>query len=291
MRIRKKLWLAVAAVGLWLGVNLRAGEGGPREPPGERPPLLGDVKGMKEEIEKHLSTMRALREQIAKVTARSAQGDLHPDQEQERAALQAKVDEVAPQIVEEFARHHSAVAELLRANAAAAVAEIRQQMMNPPGEPGKHGIAPPGPPPPGGRNGGRPPSEGHHGRGPQPSPPGDAFLDGVDGVKQERSKNGENIHALFDELKATVAPPHEQTDKAAEDNSRAATFAKIDELAPRITAESIRHFGAMRDLLNANQEAAAESLRKQLKEAYEDIVRRSAGPQERGFGPARKENP
>jgi len=177
--------VAVAVAGLCLSASLYAGEGAPprdgdgarmgppdggrgpgprdggdprgRPPPG--PPLLSDVKGMKEELQKHQETMKALQDQIrealGKPEDRKDKGDPKGAPKGVPPALQAKLEEVAPKIVDEFIRHHQAVAELLKANRDEAIEKLKEYMKNPPG---RRGDGPP--PPPRGERGDGPPPRG-----------------------------------------------------------------------------------------------------------------------------------
>ena len=135
----------------WADAARRGGEGreGARSHgrSGDRMPLLGDVKGMKEELEKHLANMKALQDRLKPPAPPPAPkpGDgpaapARPDGDgpgPDKEALQARVDQVAPAIVDEYVRHFQAVAELIKADREAAIEKLKEHMMNPrvPGRP------------------------------------------------------------------------------------------------------------------------------------------------------------
>ena len=109
---------------------------------------------MKEELEKHLANMKALQDQLkppAPPPAPKPGDGPGPDKD----ALQARVDQVAPAIVDEYVRHFQAVAELIKADREAAIEKLKEHMMNPrvpgrpaPGAAGAGGPAGPGDAPP-----------------------------------------------------------------------------------------------------------------------------------------------
>jgi len=172
MSIVSKALTAVAVAGLCLSASLYAGEGAPpkdgdgarmgppdggrgpgprdggdpRVRPPQGPPLLSDVKGMKEELQKHQATMKALQDQIREAAGkpedRKDQGDPKAAPKGVPPALQAKLDEVAPKIVDEFVRHHQAVADLIKASRDEAIAKLKEHLSNPPPPPGQGGDAP-----------------------------------------------------------------------------------------------------------------------------------------------------
>ncbi|HOX08092.1 MAG TPA: hypothetical protein PK280_16975 [Planctomycetota bacterium] len=151
---------------------------GRSDPRSRRPegglPLLGDVKGMKEELDKHRANMKALQDQMAEVLGKPGEergkGGADPAEDQERTeALKNKVDQVAPAIVAEFIRHYQAVSELLKADQEGATAKLKEHMMKPPTglrrPSGGPGDAPPPPEKPGDETQPRDGGAGHsHGR-------------------------------------------------------------------------------------------------------------------------------
>jgi hypothetical protein len=129
-------------------------EGGDqRMRPPQAPPFLGEVKGMKEELQKHQEVMKALQDQIREVMGkpedRKDKGD-PKDGPKDGAkdapreippALKAKVEEIAPKIVDEFIRHQQAVLDLLKASREEAIQKLTEHMQKPP-MPGRRGDGP-----------------------------------------------------------------------------------------------------------------------------------------------------
>jgi hypothetical protein len=184
-----KLGASLAVAGLFLSASPLAGEVGasgdrgwrPRDAGEHRgrrpegPPLLGDVKGMKEELETHRANMKALQDQLAEVMGKPGEkkeGGTPETAEARKEALAAKVDQIAPAIIDEFVRHYQAVAELLKADREEAVKKLKERMMSPPG--GNRGPGGPGdrPPPQGGGLGEAPDGEDAGGAPPVGEPGG-----------------------------------------------------------------------------------------------------------------------
>jgi hypothetical protein len=213
MSILHKAVLTVVIAGFCLGSVLYAAEGAPAKdgdgarmgpPDGQRGPgnregadqrmrppqglpLLGDVTGMKEELQKHQETMRALQEQIREAIGKpEGRGDRGEPKDGPKdgqkggpkdgvkngpkdapkdlpEAVKAKLDEIAPKIVDEFIRHYQAVDDLIKANRDDAIAKLKERLANPPPPPppgrGQNG--------PGGQRGERgdgPPAHGERGQ-------------------------------------------------------------------------------------------------------------------------------
>lgn len=258
----------VALAGDGAGPQCGAGRGGPGGPGGRgprmggNPPFMAEIDGVKQEMENHQAKMQETFKAIGEaVKAFMGEGAAEGGKEALQAAVAAKAQEVAPVVVDEMIRHHTAMADVLQANRDAAVTALAQKLSSRPGG----GRGPRGAGGDGNRPGGMGPMNrgqggGERGRGPRGAMgggrghggrggPGRLFGN-LEGADAEMTQHQQTMQEIMAEVRA-----------AGEDRDAAAEAA-----APRLAEELIRHHEAMLALMQQNPEAVAAGLVERLKQ-------------------------